>query len=650
MIDRPTTCGFCSCGCAVYVEPAGSHVAGTCPSASHPVSTGRLCLKGWSAIPGIMGESRLRTPLVRKGESLQPASWDEAISAVASNLKRIIAASSPASVGVVGSGKLTNEECYSLVRLARGVIGTPNIDSTSRFYDASAIPALLETTGVPASQADIASVAKAGSMLVVGSNVMEQLAHVGSRIQDAVEAGCKVVVADPRTSRIAPQAVLYLHPAPGTDLIWLRALAKTIIEDKLYVESAADVPGFHDLRASLDESTTRSLSGECGVSTDEVRLAAELLARNSPLVVMFGLGVLQQPAASEVVKALADVAMLLGGSVMPLRGQNNAQGASDVGLAAEYLPGYAALSDANARAKWESVWARNLPEAPGMNAAQMLRACSDGSLKALLLFGDNLALSAPNSKGAFTALDRVEFLAVSELYLTETAQLANVVFPACSFLEKDGTFTNIERRVQRVRKVFEPVGESKPDLAVISLLAAALGSSLPKEPEAVMAEIAANVPQYGGISYAALDVSWGEPWPVNGATARFAPLDQPARQVDTEYPLRLVASRIHYHQQTGTMSERVHVLAREYPQSFVEISEREAEKQGLRPGRPVRVSSRFGSLTRTLMLGDTVPDGCVHVPLFFGGDSPNVLASQECDPVSGMPVYKGIAVKVEAAG
>ncbi len=650
MIDKPTTCGFCSCGCALYVEPADSHVVALCPSTNHPVSTGRLCFKGWNAIPGIMEANRLRTPLIRKGDSLESVSWDEAISYIVSNLKRIISVSGPGSVGIIGSGKLTNEECYSLVKFARKVIGTPNVDSTSRFYDASMIPAMLETTGMVASQVDLDSVARAGSMLVVGANVMEQLAHVGSRIQDAAEAGCKVVAVDPRVSRIAPHASLFLHPIPGTDLIWLRALLKTIIEDGLYVEAATEIAGLRDLRESLKDVSVRHLVGECGVDFDEIRRTAEILSNNPPLVVMFGLGVLQQAGATEIVKALADVAILLGGSVMPLRGQNNAQGACDMGLATEYLPGCVPISDIEARQKWESVWNCKLTETPGLNAAEMLQqACfSTSNIKALLVFGDNLALSAPNSEIAIEALENLDFLVVSDLYLTDTAQVANVVLPACSFLEKDGTFTNVERRVQRVRRIFEPLGESKPDLVIVSLLARAFEVELTDDPEAVMKEISANIPQYFEVSYSALESDWGKPWSTNCVKATIRPIASIALAEDPDYPLKLIASRIHYHQQTGTMSVRIPILSREYPESFAEMNEREAERWGLKAGRRINISSRFGCLTRMLVLSDAVPEGCVHVPHFFGGDSPNLLASQECDPTSKTPVYKAIPVKVEA--
>ena len=649
MVDKPTICGFCSCGCALYVEPAGSRVAALCPSTNHPVSTGRLCFKGWNAIPGLMGADRLRAPLIRKGESLESVSWDEALSYAASNLKRIISTSGSNSVGVIGSGKLTNEECYSLVKFARQVIGTPNIDGTSRFYDASMVPALLETIGLAASQVDLDSVARAGSMLVVGANVMEQLAHVGSRIQDAVEFGCKVVAADPRVSRIAPQASLFLHPIPGTDLIWLRALLKTIIDNGLYVETATEIAGFNDLRDSLKDVSVKQLVGECGVDAEEVRQAAEILSNNPPVVVMFGLGVLQQAGASDLVKALANVAMLLGGSVMPLRGQNNAQGACDMGLATEYLPGCVPISDEQARQRWESVWNCKLTETPGMNAAEMIRACASGDIKALMVFGDNLVLSAPNSESAVAALEKLEFLVVSELYLTETAQIANLVLPACSFLEKDGTFTNIERRVQRVRKIFEPIGDSKSDLAIISLISRLLGFELSDDPETVTREISLNIPQYSEVSYLSLESDWGKPWPIDGVKAAMCPVESILQAEDPDYPLRLISSRIHYHQQTGTICARTSILAREYPESFAEMNEREAEKRGLKAGRHVTISSKFGSLTRMLILSDAVPEGCVHVPHFFGGDSSNMLASQECDSKSKTPVYKAIAVKVEAA-
>ena len=458
MIDRPTICGFCSCGCALYVEPTDGRVTALCPSASHPVSTGRLCMKGWNLTGAIMGADRLRTPLVRRGESLEPASWEEAISFTAGALKRVSSDAGPGSIGVIGSAKTTNEECYSLARLARSVVGTPNVDGACRFYDASVISGLLETTQTPASGIDIGSLAQAGSMLIVGASVLEELPHVGSRIEDAAANGCQVVAADPRTSRLVVHTSAFLNPKPGTDLEWIRGLIKTIINRQLYVEGVPEMAGFEELRNSLADVEMSHLAEVCGVGADAVADAAEVLASNSPVVVMFGLGVLQQAQSTRIVEALADVATLLGGSVMPLRGQNNAQGSCDMGLARGFLPGYAPLADAAARKKWGSAWGCEMSEEPGMSAVEMIRGCGSGQIKALMVFGENVALSAPNTEESLAALDKAEFLAVCDLYLTETARLADVVFPACSFLEKDGTFTNIERRVQRVRKVFDPVG------------------------------------------------------------------------------------------------------------------------------------------------------------------------------------------------
>ncbi|MGC8861830.1 MAG: molybdopterin oxidoreductase family protein, partial [Armatimonadota bacterium] len=620
------------------------------PSTAHPVSTGRLCIKGWNATPSLIRADRLRTPLVRKSGTLEPVSWEEAFATTAEALKRISSESGPRAIGIIGSAKTTNEECYSLVKFARAVLGTPNIDGACRFYDASLVPALLETTGLPAAQIDIGSLAQAGSMLIVGTNVMEQLAHIGSRIQDAVENGCKVVAADPRKSRLAPQAAMFLQPRPGTDLAWIRALLKVIFDRKLYVENAPELPGFEELRASLDDVVLDLLPKMSGVEPNAVVEAALTLAQNRPVVVMFGLGVLQQARSTEIVKALADAAMLLGGSVMPLRGQNNAQGASDMGLAPNYLPGYAPVSDNDQRARWASLWGCEIDSEPGLDAVEMVQ----GKVKALLVFGENVALSAPNTEATVAALERVEFLAVSDLYLNETARLADVVFPACSFLEKDGTFTNIERRVQRVRKMCDPIGESKSDLEIISGLASALGGTsgasggLSNEPRAVMAEIASNVPQYAGVSYEALDEDWGVPWPANGTKPRLSVISAAPARENAEFPMWLVASRINFHTQTGTMAARSPVLAREYPESVVELNESDAERLKLRPGGTVRVSSEFGSLTRQVALSDAVPESCVHVPHFFAGDSANMLTSYECDPVSRVPIYKGIPVRVEA--
>ena len=649
MSEVLTTCGFCSCGCGAYVEAKEGRVSLLCPSANHPVSTGRLCMKGWHGIPAVLGPDRLRTPLIRKGDALEPATWEEAISFTASSLKRISSGSGPQAIGVIGSAKTTNEECYSLAKFARSVLRTPHVDSTCRFYDASLIHGLLATSGTAASEVTVGSVAEAGSILAVGANVMEQLAHIGSRSEDAAGKGCQVVAADPRTTRLAPHARLFLHPKPGTDLIWIRALIKTILDRKLYVASAPEAPGFEELRISLDDDTRAGLESACGISPDAIGEAAAILAGNSPFIVMFGLGVLQQASSTEIVKALADVAILLGGSIMPLRGQNNAQGASDLGPARDFLPGYARVTDPDARAVWETTWACSLPSEPGMSAVEMIRACKSGDLKALLVFGENVALSAPSTEESVAALNSVEFLAVADLYLTETAQLADVVFPACSFLEKDGSFTNIERRVQRVRKVLDPIGESRSDLDIIADLAEALGSAMTRKPADVMSEIAVEVPLYAGMAYESLDESWEMCWPISRSARGLAPI--PARDgvEDKDYPLGLIAGRVIFHQQTGTMSSKSNILKREYPEAWVEMNPSDAEKLDLNRGKPVTVSSKTGSVTRILQFNTEVSLGCVHVPHFFGGDSPNALAPFECDPVSGVPAYKACPVKVEAA-
>jgi predicted molibdopterin-dependent oxidoreductase YjgC len=487
-------------------------------------------------------------------------------------------------------------------------------------------------------------------MLIVGANVMEQLPHVGSRIQDAVENGCKVVAVDPRVSRLAPQATVFLNPKPGTDLAWLRVMAKSILDRQLYAEGVPEMPGFEELRTSLDGVNAGRLEAECGLSAEAIAEAADMLASNPPCIVMFGLGVMQQAESTRTIKALADIALLLGGEVMPLRGQNNAQGACDMGLLPDMLPGYAALSDTAARVKWEKQWGHGLPEEPGMDAARMLRGCATGETEALLIFGENVALSAPDTQETLAALGKAKFVAVADMYLTETAQLADVVFPACSFVEKDGTFTNIERRVQRVRRLLDPPGESISDLAIIAALASVLGSNLSSSPAEVMGEIASKVPAYSRVSYEALDETWGSPWVCEDAVPRLAPMPAPEPAGVSDLPMRLIAGRINFHQQTGTMAWRSPILAREYPNCFAEMNEADAEALKLRPGSMVTISTPTGSLTRRLLLSDTIPKGCVHVPHFTGGDSPNALVSYQPDPISGVPAYKACAVKVEAAG
>ncbi|MGC8833372.1 MAG: molybdopterin oxidoreductase family protein [Armatimonadota bacterium] len=648
MTGKPTTCGFCGCGCAFYVQTNGSQIAAVAPSQNHPVTSGRLCIKGWYGPHSLLNSNRLRTPLVRTGDQQIPTSWDEAVGAVASAVRDVLSRRGPRAVGVIGSARLTNEECYLLSRFARAVIGTPNLDSSCRFYDASLIPGLLQTVGTPASQVQIPDLPKAGSMLIVGANVTEQLPQIGSRIAEAARNGCKVVVVDPRTSRLSAFAEFFVRPRPGTDLHLFKALLKTILIRDMYPDSSRQLSGFEQLSRSLEKVSIDRVEEICGVSVETISEMAEMLAENPPTVVMFGSGVLQQANSTELVKALADLAVLLGGAVMPLRGHNNAQGACDMGAVKDMLPGYMPLSEESSRRKWEAVWNCRIPADGGMSALEMLNACRSGDIEALLIFGENLALSAPNTEASMDALRSVKFLAVSDLYLTETAGMANVVFPACSFLEKDGTFTNVEGRVQRVRKVVPPAAESKSDMEIIADIAKALGAELPRDPQAVMDEITKNVPQYSGVSYARFDEEWGQPWPRNRAVPRLSALNSSEEDSKQRYMFRLISSHVNFPHRTGSMSRMIHILAREYPEPYAELNPADAEEMGLRSGSRVRIFSETGSLVRQVILSDAVPPGCVHVPYFFGTNTPNALASYECDPESGTPVYKACAVELEA--
>lgn len=644
-----TTCGLCGCGCGVYVESTGGRLAGLCPSEFHPINAGRLCIKGWNAIPSLLGQDRLITPLVRKGDSLEPASWDEALSLTASTLVRLSSEFGPQAIGVIGSSGITNEECYSLAKFARCVLRTTNLDSVSRLYDLSTVTGLLETVGVPASQADIGSVADANAILVIGCNVMEQFPLVGSRIEDAARKGSCVISVDPRDTRLDAHASMVVHLRPGTDIVWLRALLRTVLDRRLYVQTESQIAGLEELKNSLADVDIADFAAKCGVAQDSIVNVAEALSEHSSPIIMFGLGVLQQAASTELVKALANLAMLLGGRVMPLRGQANSQGAADLGLSADLLPGYGLFTDRMAREYWERVWECELPEKPGMPVPKMLEACRSGELKALLVFGDNLALSAPNTTETLASLDEVEFLLVTDMYLTETAVRADVVLPACSFLEKDGTFTNLERRIQRVRKVAPSIGQSRSDLAIIASLASLLGAKMSDDPARVMGEISALVSMYRGVTYQSLDEGWGVPWATDGQRMRLSALPPNGHsEDDPEYPFRLISSRINYPHRTGTVCTRDHVLSREYADPYAELGESDAERLGIKPGSLVRISSRSGSVVRRLMLSSSLPAGCVHVPHYFGGDSPNALASYDCDPMSGVPAYKACAVKIEA--
>jgi formate dehydrogenase alpha subunit len=521
----------------------------------------------------------------------------------------------------------------------------------------------------------IADLEQAKTIFVIGSNTTEQHPVIGTRIRRAVRKGAKLIVADPRSIDLATVATVHLRQRPGTDLALLNGLANVILkeglEDKEFI--AARTEGFDEWRKVVEQYTPARVSEITGVPIEELVLAAQLFAGNKPSAICYAMGITQHTVGHNNVLAVANLAMLTGNigkpgaGVDPLRGQNNVQGACDVGALPNFYTGYQKVIDDAARAKFEKGWGVKLPPKPGLTVGEMLKAAHDGKIKAMWIVGENVAMSDPDSQHVIESLKHLDFLVVSELFLTETAQLADVVLPAASFAEKDGTFTNTERRVQRVRKAVEPPGEARADWQVVRSLAMRLGANAGWDyasPAQIMDEIASLTASYAGISYARIETK-GLQWPVPSkdhpgtpilhtdkftrGKGLFSPVEhqEPAEVPDTQYPFTLTTGRILQHYHTGSMTHRVAGLEQLAPEERVEVNPDDAARLGLADGDWVRVTSRRGKVESRAWVTDRVGRGLVFMTFHYANALGNMLTNTAVDPVAKIPELKVCAVQVE---
>jgi len=526
---------------------------------------------------------------------------------------------------------------------------------------------------------------QAQGFFVIGSNTTEQHPVIGMGIRQAVkQRGAVLIVADPRRIPLAEIATIHLRQRPGSDIALLNALANVIISEGLYDEAfvAGRTEGLEDLKAKVASYTPEATEEITGVPAAEVRRAARLMAATKPLALLYAMGITQHTSGHQAVMACANLQMLLGnigvpgGGVNPLRGQNNVQGACDMGGLPNYYPGYQNVAVEAAQAKFEAAWGARLGRDPGLTVVEMLNAAEQGRVKAMYIMGENPMLSDPDVNHVRHCLESLDFLVVQDIFLTETAQLADVVLPGASFAEKLGTFTNTERRVQLVQPAVPLPGQARPDWQIICDLARRVQPEPPQAPYArwdyaspaqVMEEIAALTPSYGGIRLERLG-SQGLQWPCpslehpgtpilhvgkfSRGLGRFVPVDwlPPAEQPDAEYPLVLTTGRVLFQYHTGSMTRRVEGLNRLYPEGKVEVHPEDARRLGFADGALVRVSSRRGSVVAKAEVTERTQPGLVFMTFHFAEAAANVLTIAALDPVAKIPEFKVCAVKIEPVG
>lgn len=670
-----TTCEFCGCGCNFYLGVEDNKVIAIYPCASHPVSQGRLCIKGWQGHEYIHSHERLTTPLIRQGGKFREASWDEAYKLIADRLQHIKEKYGSDSIAVFTSAKCTNEENYLLQKFARAVIGTNNVDHCARLCHASTVVGLLATFGSGAMTNSINEIGDAEVIFVIGSNTTEQHPLIADQIVKAVKGGAKLIVADPRKIQLAKLASLYLSHKAGTDVALINGMLNVIIGEGLldtdFIENHTE--DFDKLKEEVVKFTPQKSSRITGVPAEQIAEAARIYAKSRKSTIIYSMGITQHITGVDNVMSCANLAMLTGNvgrestGVNPLRGQNNVQGACDVGALPNVFPGYQAVTNDELRQKFEKGWGVKLPSQPGLTTVEAVNRGLEGELKALYIMGENIMLSDPDINHVEKALNSLDFLVVQDIFLTETARLADIVLPGVSFAEKDGTFTSTERRVQRIRKAIDPIGMSKPDWKIITELSSYLGYEMDySSPGEIMDEIARLTPIYGGIGYRRLEdtgLQWPCPspdhpgtrylhkgqFPRPGGRGKFyaIPYRPPAELPDSDYPLTLTTGRVGFHWHTGTMTRKDWALDREYPRCYVEVSPQEAAKLGIRNGMIVKVASRRGEISLQAKVVDTIQEGLLFIPFHFAEAAANKLTGANLDPVAKIPEYKVCAVKLE---
>ncbi|MCJ7763850.1 MAG: formate dehydrogenase subunit alpha, partial [Dehalococcoidales bacterium] len=666
-----TTCPYCGVGCSMLLGIRDGKIVSIRGNRQSLSNNGRLCVKGRFGIPEFVHHTeRLATPIIRKNNKLEEATWDEAIELVAEKFSGY----QPDEVAVISSAKCTNEDNYIIQKFARAMLRTNNVDHCARLCHATSVAGLAQTFGSGAMTNSNSDIGDAACILAIGTNTTETHPIIGFNVKKAVQQGAKLIVANPCEINLVRFADIWLRHKPGSDVALLMAMAKVIIDEGLHNQSFIEnrCENFEAFKESLAKFELPFAEKITGVPGEQIAQAARMYAQNSPAAILYAMGITQHSHGTDNVIATANLAMSTGNigkpgsGVNPLRGQNNVQGACDMGALPNVYPGHQAVSDPNIQKKFESAWGYKLSPAPGLTITEITKAAYQGKIKAVYIIGENPLLSEPDANHVKEALSKLDFLVVQDIFLTETAELAHIILPATTFAEKDGTFTNTERRVQRVRKAVEPPGDARADWRITCQIAQAMGAKGFdfEDPSQIMDEIAGLTPSYGGISYQRLE-GGGLQWPCpdkkhpgtsilhiqqfTRGKGRFIPLEYrpPEELPDDDYPLLLTTGRRLFQYHTGTMTRKVAGLNVFMSEERVQVNPQDAEKLGICDRDSIRVISRRGEVTASTEVTGVVPVGVVYMTFHFAETPTNVLTSHAVDPVTQTPEYKVCAVKIE---
>jgi formate dehydrogenase major subunit len=679
-------CPYCGVGCQVTYRVRDNHIIGV-DGRDGPANHGRLCVKGRYGYDYPHHPQRLTRPLIRKPGSaksvdntladFRAASWEEALDFAAEGLKRILARDGKQALAGFGSAKGSNEEAYLFQKLVRTGFGTNNVDHCTRLCHASSVAALLEGLGSGAVSNPVADVAHADVIVVIGANPTVNHPVAATWMKNAVERGATLIVMDPRQTELARHATHALQFRPDSDVALLNAIANVIVTEGLVNEAfiAARTEGYEAFRANVLAATPEAMSPVCGIDAETIRAVARTYAKSRAAMIFWGMGVSQHTHGTDNVRCLIALALMTGQigrpgtGLHPLRGQNNVQGASDAGLIPMMLPDYGRVADDAVRARFEKLWGVALDPQPGLTVVEILDAANRGEIKGMYILGENPAMSDPDLAHARAGLAALEHLVVQDLFLTETALLADVVLPASSFAEKTGTFTNTDRTVQIGRAAISPPGEARQDLWIVQEIARRLGLDWHYAgPQAVFEEMRRAMPSIAGISWERLEredavtypcrdesdagqpVIFTERFPTASGRGRFVPAQfRPAAELpDADYPFVLITGRVLEHWHTGAMTRRSEVLDALEPAAHIDVNPDDLAALGGRAGEFVTLETRRGKVRARARADAGLARGTLFMPFCYAEAAANLLTNPVLDPFGKIPEFKYCAARLAA--
>ena len=667
-----TTCGYCGVGCRLEAHAKQGRIASISPALDGPANEGHTCLKGRFAHQFTRARDRLTSPLIREGGQFRVASWDEALQRIVSELSRIKSEHGPDAIAGLASSRATNEDCYAMARLMRAAIGTNNIDNCSRVCHSPTSFALRRSFGLSGATGSFIDIDHAEVALLLGVNPTQGHPVVGARIKQAALRGCKLITIDPRRIELADYGVLHLSPRPGTNAAVVLGLCHVVRRDGLTDEQfiAGRTEGYDALVQLLERYDPSAVEEITGIPAADLEHAAHIYGEAQSGSLLWGLGVTEHKYGSEVVQLLCNLALMTGkvgkpgSALLPLRGQNNVQGSSDMGALPDTYTAYRHVSDEETARSFEQAWGVSLSREKGYTIAQMFDAAIAGDLKAMYIFGEDVAQTDPDTAHVTAALESLELVVCQDIFENETTKYADVILPASSFLEKSGTFTNAERRFQVVEAAIDPPGGAKTDFEILTTVSRMLGHEMGfQTPWDTLEEIARLTPAYAGLSRERLGRR-GLQWPVRadgsdsptlydttfdrpGGRGQFAalPYKAPGDAADEEFPLVLVTGRVLQHYNAGTMTRRTHNIEL-VDRDWLEIHPVDAARLWISEGDKVSVRSRVGHTELHARVTERIEPGHVFTSFHFPEARTNLLVGQSADVNTSCPEYKVVAVDV----